>query len=262
LSKKTVFISDADSPSGKALINRFSEARMDFVLNSQLDDKEWTDQLVALQAAGTNAIITHTDLCSRSDLASMLDKAESQLGPIEVMIHNQMLSEPAAIETCNETSFLDIMQGNAKSAFFCTQQVGKRMSTRERGSIILVSSIHSEKPTGAAFSFSASQGAIKMLAHEASLFLGRHNVRVNLIEMGPVDGSDALFPSEVSGLYESYRYKVPSAVLGTNKDLAELAFFLAKDEPRYLNGADIRLDGGFLMHYLDNKMKKPAEEDR
>ncbi len=215
--------------------------------------------LVSCTAAGSNLLVTHADLSSSGEISTMLDQSEKLLGPIDVMIHNCCAITPASVESCEETAFVEIMRKNAKSAFFCTQALGKRMAARGFGSIIFVSSIHNEKPTGSSFAYSASQGSVKMLAHEAALFLGRSGIRVNVIEMGPIEGSDMTFQSPVSGLYDDYRYKVPSTKLGTANDLAELAFFLAGEEACYLNGADIRLDGGFLLHYMDHRMNKPSE---
>ncbi|MGO4109798.1 SDR family NAD(P)-dependent oxidoreductase [Paenibacillus sp. YAF4_2] len=257
--RNVVFIADADSWSGKGLIARFIQNGTDLILNSLQDDKEWEDVLVSCTAAGSKVLVTHADLCSSRDLSTMLDQAEKLLGPVDVMIHNCCTIRPTHVESCEESEFVEIMQRNAKSAFFCTQALGRRMAARGSGSIIYVSSIHNEKPTGASFAYSASQGAVKMLAHEAALFLGRFGIRVNVIEMGPIEGSDVTFQSELSGLYDDYRYKVPSALLGTDTDLAELAFFLTGEEAGYLNGADIRLDGGFLLHYMDYRMNKPAE---
>lgn len=259
LKRKVVFIADADSWSGEGLVARFSQGGADLILNSYQDVKEWEDVLASFKAAGSKLLVTDADLCSSRDLETMLDQAEKLLGPVDVMIHNCCAIRPTTVESCDETEFVEIMQKNAKSAFFSTQAFGRRMADRGSGSIIFVSSIHNEKPTGSSFAYSASQGAVKMLAHEAALFLGRFGIRVNVIEMGPVEGSDAAFQSNISGLYDDYRYKVPGTKLGTASDLAELAFFLAGEEAGYLNGADIRLDGGFLLHYMDHRMNKPAE---
>jgi Dehydrogenases with different specificities (related to short-chain alcohol dehydrogenases) len=259
LKRKVVFIADADSWSAEGLISRFSRGGADLILNRFQEDEEREDVQVSRTVAGSKVLVTHADLCSSRDLSTTLDQAEELLGPVDVMIHNCCAISPASVECCEETEFVEIMQKNVKSAFFCTQELGKRMAERGFGSIIFVSSIHNEKPTGSSFAYSTSQGAVKMLAHEAALFLGRSGIRVNVIEMGPVEGSDMTFQSPVSGLYDDYRYKVPGAKLGTDNDLAELAFFLAGEEAGYLNGADIRLDGGFLLHYMDHRMNKPAE---
>ncbi|GMK39148.1 glucose-1-dehydrogenase [Paenibacillus sp. CCS19] len=257
--RKVVFIADADSWSGESLVTRFSQGDWDLILNSAQDEQEWQDVIQFCRAAGAKVLITHVDLCSSRDLTTMLDQAEQLLGPIDVVIHNSSLIKPTRVESCMESEFVEIMQRNTKSAFLCTQTFGRKMSARRSGSFIFVSSIHNEKPTGSSFAYSASQGALKMLAHEAALFLGRSGVRVNVIEMGPVEGSDTSFPSDISGLYNDYRYKIPGTRLGTANDLGDLAFFLAGEESGYLNGADIRLDGGFILHYMDHRMNKPVE---
>lgn len=95
-----------------------------------------------------------------------------------------------------------------------------------------------------------------MLPKEAALVLGRFGVSVNTIELGPLEGDDELYQSTISTLYNEYEFKVPNAALGSYEDLAELVLFLASDEARYINGSDIRLDGGFLLHYMNFKMKR------
>jgi glucose 1-dehydrogenase len=259
LSNKVVFITDADSGSGKALTHRLADEGAHFILNSISDGKDICSDLEHCQARGSKAIVVNIDLCKSSAVVHMLENAAQQLGTVDVLLHNNNLVKPASVEACDEECFLEILNANAKSAFICAQAVGKQMAWKQSGRIVFVSSIHAEKPTGSSFAYSVSQGAIKMLTREASLVLGRHGVGVNVIEMGPVEGDDALFKSDISSLYNRYQYKVPNAVPGTYDDLAQIVSFLCSDEARYVNGADIRLDGGFLMHYMDFKMKKPAD---
>lgn len=148
------------------------------------------------------------------------------------------------------------MDENVKSAFLCTQILGKFVAESGGGAVVFVGSIHDQKPTGSAFLFSVSKGAIQMLSKEAALELGRMGVRVNVVEMGPVAGDDERFRSDISDVYLDYRYRVPAAELGTYEDLAKTIRFIVSDDAKYLNGADIRLDGGFTLHYLDHKMKR------
>jgi len=259
LPNKVVFITDADHKSGKALLLRLAAEGASFLLNSASGGERIESELERARRSGARTFVVDVDLSSTPDVEAALASAAASLGAVDVLIHNHDLVLPIRVETGEEERFLEIMNANAKSAFVCTKAVGKQMQAKQRGSMIYVSSIHAEKPTGSSFAYSASKGAVKMLAREAAVVLGRHGVNVNTIELGPVEGDDERFASDVSLLYDSYRYKVPNAVLGTYEDVAELALFLASDEARFVNGADIRLDGGFLMHYMDFKMKKPLE---
>lgn len=257
---KMVFITDADSESGKSIIRRFAGEGARLLLNSASSGEALQEELAWLREEGIPYLTANHSLLKRAETEELLRDAEKRLGPVEVLIHNHNAVTRSSVENCNEESFLNSLDLNAKTAFISTQAAGRSMKERQRGKIIYISSIHAEKPTGSAFSYSVAKGAVKMLTKEAALALGRHGVSVNTIELGPMEGHDGLFKSEISTLYTDFRYKVPNAELGTEDDLAELALFLASDEARYVNGADIRFDGGFLLHYMNFKMKKPPSE--
>jgi glucose 1-dehydrogenase len=257
LQDKVVFITDADHPSGQALMRRLAQEGAHFIVNSESSGQELKATLSNCESLGTRVRIVNIDLCNATEVSNMLSEAEQHVGTVDIMIHNRRRVAPISVEYGSESLFLDIMDTHAKAAFVCTQAVGQQMSAANTGKIIYITSIHSEKPTGASFAYSAAQGAIKMLAREAALELGRFNINVNTIELGPVEGDDETFHSDFSPLYDSYRYKVPSTVLGDNDDLADCVLYLSSEEARHVNGADIRLDGGFVLHYMDHKMRKP-----
>jgi len=257
LQNKIVFISDSDSDSGKAMIKRLSESGAHFILNSYSGGSAIGAELKLVKDTGLQAIVVSIDLCKSTEVSDMLLFAQQQLGTVDVLVHNNKEILPSTIEDGEEALFQQSININAKSAFVCTQAVGKQMMMKQAGSIIYVSSIHAEKPTGSAFTYSIAKGAVKMLSKESALVLGRYGICVNTIEVGPVAGDNTLFFSNLSTLYNDYEYKVPSTVLCSHEDVAELVCFLSSDEARHINGTDIRLDGGFLLHYMNFKMKKP-----
>ena len=256
LQGKVVFLTDADSPSGKALIPRLWQEGARLLLASDSDGEAIAAELAAGREGGDPAIVGRVDPCDGERIGELLDRAGRQWGAVDALVHNRSLVKPASVETSGESSFRELLDMNAKSAFAAARAAGARMAARGAGAILFIGSIHAEKPTGSSFAYSAAMGAVQMLSREASLALGRHGIRVNHIQLGPVLGDDERFRSGISTLYEDYRYKVPGTELVTYDDLARLVIFLAGDEAKAINGADIRLDGGFLNHYLDVKMNK------
>lgn len=261
MDRYVVMITDADSPSGKALIRQFAESGAGLVLNSASGGDAIEEELRFASSTGAAALVASSNLASREEVEGLLAEAEKSLGPVDVLLHNNDRYLAALTESCSEADFAAVMDDNAKSAFLCAQAAGKRMAEREKGNIVFLSSIHAVKPTGSSFAYSASKGAISMLAKEAALYLGRFGIRVNAIERGPVEGDNERFRSGFSTLYDSFDRKVPSGKLGSHEDAAVVARFLVSEDARYLNGADIRLDGGFLLHYMDHKMKSPKPGD-
>lgn len=257
LLNKTVFVTDADSVTGKALIRRLAAEGARLVVNSESGGAAIADELASCRAGGGEAFTATVDLCDCGQVNRLLDEAEQAWGVIDVLVHNPRLVIPATVEHCDDDTFERILDANAKSAFIVSQTSGRRMAAEGRGVIVFVGSIHAEKPTGSSFAYSAAKGAVQMLSRELALALGRHGIRVNHIQLGPLAGDNEVFRSDISTLYEDYQYKVPGTELVTGEDLAGLVAYLAGDEARHLNGADIRLDGGFLNHYQDVKMNKP-----
>lgn len=258
---QVILITDADNPAGKAMIRRFAEDGAHFLLNSPSDGIAISSEIERAKATGSKVIVRNVDLSIGANANELVLQAEREFGGLNVLLHNNDHLIPLSVEAGSEASFREVMNTNAKSAFLCAQAAGKAMAARESGCIIFISSIHAEKPSGFSFAYSASKGAVKMLAKEAALELGRHGIRVNTIEAGPIEGDDERFRSTRTTLYRSYETKVPSARLGTAEDIANVARFLASNEARCVNGADLRLDGGFLLHYMDHKMKRPRSDD-
>ncbi|GHU72102.1 oxidoreductase [Clostridia bacterium] len=124
------------------------------------------------------------------------------------------------------------------------------------GAMLIISSIHGEKPNGSAGLYSMACGGLNMLAREAAQEFGRLGVRVNLIAPGPIDGEPELFPSEITALYDDAADKVPLGRLGSPEEIAKAALFLCSDDASFINGALIPCDGGFLGYYGDADVDK------
>lgn len=255
LRDRIALISDADSGSGRAIARKLASEGAALVLNSATAGRDIEKDLEEYAQSGYRVQVVSSQMNSREAVEDVFANAAKTLGSVDLMVHNHQLVRPVSVENCDEQTYQELMDVNVKTAFLCTQACGKYMSAKGSGSIVYVSSIHDEKPTGGSFVYSVAKGAVKMLSREAALYLGRFGIRVNLIEMGPVAGDDQQFASELSDLYLDYMRKIPSAQLGTYEDLANLVWFLSIEESRFVNGADIRLDGGFVLHYMDHKMK-------
>jgi len=129
--------------------------------------------------------------------------------------------------------------------------IGEHMANNGVGSILYLSSVHDEKPTGCAFVYSLSRGAIKMLSKELGLFYGRRGVRVNLIEMDIIKENQEILGSDISPFNYDVSTKIPLHRFAEAEDFASTAVFLLSDEARFVNGIDIRVDGGHILYYGD-----------
>ncbi|MDR1600109.1 MAG: SDR family oxidoreductase [Oscillospiraceae bacterium] len=127
------------------------------------------------------------------------------------------------------------------------------------GVMLVVSSIHGEKPNGSAPLYSVACGGLNMLVREAAQEYGRLGVRVNLLAVGPLEGDPALFPSGITAVYDDAEYKIPRQRLGTPEEAARAALMLCSKDASFMNGASVPCDGGYQGFYMNADVERRLE---
>lgn len=237
---KVILISDAASDSGKAIAEAFAKEGAILALNGGSD--------MGLPADKT-AYFSYTPWLEEQAEALVAAVVE-RFGRIDGLVHNHNQATRLSLLECTDEQFEEALDVNAKSAFLLTCAAGRRMKEAGGGAILYISSIHDEKPTGSTFAYSIAKGAVKMLARETALNLAPYGVRTNVINMGPVQGDDLRFISSLTRTYECLEQRIPLEQVGNWEQLAQLAIPFMGEECSWLNGADIRLDGGFYLQYI------------
>ena len=237
LKGKTVLITDAYSPSGKAIADAFTNEGARLALNTN----------------DSSCIMQFGEYCyninSEAGAKALIEEVVHDFGAIDILVHNSNHIEPMLILESTDLRIKETFTKNAKSAFFLTQAACRFMKKQLHGSIIYVSSIHAEKPSGSSFAYSMAKSAVGMLCRETVLNLGKYGIRANVIEMGPIEGDQEVFKSEISRLYDNLDLKLNNQPTGTWEQAARLAVFLTDGNCPFMNGQCITLDGGFLLNY-------------
>lgn len=194
--------------------------------------------------------------CSHSNVSMKSVSAMSQwvkdtTKGLDCLIHTDNVIFRAKVADISEDDFRTYVDRNAKSAFLTTKVLAEDIAKNGGGSVVYLSSLHDEKPTGVSVAYSAGRGAVKMLCREMALFFGRRQVRCNLVEMdATVETAEQL-----DSLLIPFNYDLPSKIslrrMTKPDDFAGTVSFLLSDDASQVNGAEIRVDGGHLFHYFD-----------
>lgn len=261
LEGKVVLITDGDSPLGLALAEGFRAEGAILALNVHNPDGKAIDAQAPVNLAkirGEPDMLTFANPVIKKEVDDAVSSVLARYGRIDVLIHNNNEVFPTALESCDDDSFDRAMGANLKSAFLFAQAVGAAMKEAGKGNIIFLGSIHDEKPSGAAFAYSLARGAIKMLAKEMTIDLGPYNIRTNIVSIGPVEGHDEDFYSALSPLYENVKGRIVNEKYCDLSEAAKAAIFFAGDDCPSANGAELKIDGGFLMTYY-TAWKRPGK---
>jgi NAD(P)-dependent dehydrogenase (short-subunit alcohol dehydrogenase family) len=170
---------------------------------------------------------------------------------IRALVHTDNVIFRATVEEIPEKDFFACVDRNAKSAFMTTKVFAEEIAKAGGGSVVYLSSVHGEKPTGVSFAYSVGKGAVKMLCREMALFYGRKGVRCNVVEMDATCETAPLLDSTIVPFNYELERKVPLGKATRPEDFAGAVAFLVSDDAAQVNGADLLVDGGHLRWYLD-----------
>ena len=126
--------------------------------------------------------------------------------------------------------------------------VAPHMRRRGGGAVVMVSSISGWIPQLAGTGqYGASKAAQIFMAEPLALELVRDRIRVNVVSPGSIlfegGGWDTRRRTEPEKFAAYERNGFPAGRLGTPEEVADVVVFLVSDRARWVNGANVRVDG-------------------
>lgn len=215
---------------------------------------------VAMGRAGARVICAGRSACSET-VAMIPDASELRIdfadpmaardvfedAPIDILVNNAGIIRRAAAIDFTETDWDDVIDVNLKAVFFTCQAFGKAVLARGgTGAIVNIASLLSFQGGIRVPSYTASKhgvaGITKLLANEWAA----HGVNVNAIAPGYIttNNTEALRADPVRN--QAILDRIPAGRWGEASDIGEAAVFLASKGAKYVHGAILNVDGGWL----------------
>lgn len=181
-----------------------------------------------------------------ADLADLDPAVLDGLARIDILVNNAGIIRRADAVAFSEADWHDVLTVDLDAVFRLSQAAGKVMLAQGRGSIINIASMLSFQGGIRVPAYAAAKhgvvGLTKALANEWAA----GGVNVNAIAPGYIaTGNTAALradPERDAAIVD----RIPAGRWGTPEDLAGTVVFLASDAARYLHGAVIPVDGGWL----------------
>jgi 2-deoxy-D-gluconate 3-dehydrogenase len=215
---------------------------------------------VAMGRAGARVICAGRSACSET-VAMIPDASELRIdfadpmaardvfedASIDILVNNAGIIRRADAIDFTETDWDDVIDVNLKAVFFTCQAFGKAVLARGgTGAIVNIASVLSFQGGIRVPSYTASKhgvaGITKLLANEWAA----HGVNVNAIAPGYIatNNTEALRADPVRN--QAILDRIPAGRWGEASDIGEAAVFLASRAAKYVHGAILNVDGGWL----------------
>jgi 2-deoxy-D-gluconate 3-dehydrogenase len=245
LAGKKALVTGAGRGIGKSYALALAEAGADVAV---LDRSGAADAAADIAALGRATHPIEVDLlkCGPGELDNVIQQVVDALGGIDILVNNAGIIRRAPAEQHSAADWDEVIQINLTAVFFLSQAAGRRMLAAGGGSIINVASMLSFQGGINVPSYTASKHGVAGVTRALANEWARHGVTVNAIAPGYIatDNTAQLRADETRSA--EILGRIPAGRWGVPDDLRGIVVFLASDAARYVNGAIIPVDGGWL----------------
>lgn len=246
---KRVIVTGGGSGMGAAGCRLLADAGATVAV-ADLNQEAATATAEAIVASGGKARGFPVDVVDEAKVTECFQQAVAWMGGIDVLIHSAAIYPRIPLLSVTAEQWDRIQAVNVRGTMFALRAAIHAMMPGEGGSIVLFSSIGSERvTTNDHVTYSASKAAVNALTWNSAMEFGPRGIRVNAILPGMILSSTAaatIGGNPPSGpILEPGR--IPLGGPGKVDDVAGLVLFLASPASRYLTGQMIAVDGGFML---------------
>ncbi len=210
-----------------------------------------------VRARGGEAIVIGCDLTDATACDRMASEVLKAFGRIDILVNVAGGSGPMG-KTGWETSpeeFDEIVTLNVNGCFHTMRAVTPAMISQKYGKIVNVGGTFGMRGKAGRMAYSASKWGLRGLTKSFALEVGEHNINVNCVAPGMVDGPrfrDKVVPTMAKKLGISHdeaaaRHAADYALkrITLDQDVANACLFMASDVSRQITGVDLPVDGGW-----------------
>lgn len=203
--------------------------------------------LAELKAIGVPALVVKLDVTDRAALEPALNRVESELGPISILVNNAgNVSLSGGVLNEKPEDWDNVIETQLNAVFLLSKLAAASMLRHKRGKIINLGSMYSYFGSGLIPSYSAAKGAIVQLTKSMAIELAPHNIQVNAIAPGWIE-TDMTAPVHGMPLNDEILARTPAARWGQPEEVAGTAVYLASRASDFVTGTTIRVDGGYAI---------------
>lgn len=238
--RKTVFINGGSRGIGAEMVRLFSSKG--YLVAFSYNHSE--EKALAL-ASELGAIPVRADSASEEDIAAAVSFVEQKLGDVDVLINNAAVSFVGLYTDMTDGEWERMLKVNLKAPEKYIRLLLPRMISRKSGKIINISSMWGEVGASCEVHYSATKAALIGLTKALAKELGPSGITVNAIAPGMIDTDmNAHFSTEDKN---AIREETPLMRLGTPRDVALCALFLAEEGGDFITGQVLSPNGGLVI---------------
>jgi NAD(P)-dependent dehydrogenase (short-subunit alcohol dehydrogenase family) len=250
LQGKVALITGAGSGIGRATAILFAEEGAKVTVNDFVPSSG-NETVRMINESGGEAIFSDGDVSNASDAKGIVKKAIEKYGRLDILFNNAGVGTEGTVTTTSEREWDRIIDTNLKGIFLISKHAIPAMQEIGKGVIINMASALGFVGRENLSAYVASKGGVIALTRAMALDYAP-KIRINCLCPGAISTPmiEEAFSSspDPEAMRRDYISLQPIGRLGTPKDVANAALYLASEEASFITGSALTIDGGLTSH--------------
>ena len=175
---------------------------------------------------------------------------ERRFGGLNILVNNAGIVVIADPEETTLAQFRKVQSVMSEGVFLGCKYAIPLIARSWGGSIINMSSTASHLGYPPFFAYSAAKGAVRSLTKSVAIHCQQKGYRIRCNSVHPGSIETPMIQGAMGRPGEEHEVPdgvLPAGSIGAPKDVANLILYLASDESRFVNGAEIVIDNGLTI---------------
>lgn len=244
LTSKTALVTGGGRGIGREIALRLAQAGCSVAV-SDIDATTAGSTARELEALGVRSLAITANVAAGSDVESMFKRFLSTFNTLDILVNNAGITRDGLLVRMKEEDWDLVLQVNLKSAYLCCKEAARIMMKARSGKIINIASVVGINGNFGQANYSASKAGLIGLTKTVARELATRSITVNAIAPGFI--TTAMTDKLPDAEREKLAMSIPMQKLGSAKDVANAALFLASPLADYITGQVLTVDGGLVM---------------
>ncbi|MCC3158577.1 SDR family oxidoreductase [Hymenobacter sp. 15J16-1T3B] len=237
---KVAIVTGGASGIGLAISKRLASEGARLVLVGR-NEKQLADGAEQVKQAGAPEVWGSVcDVSVEAQVEATVKGTLERFGRLDIIVNNAGLMLFKTIEELTGDDWLRVLSVDLLGAFYFIKQGFLRM--KPGSTIVNVSSIHAIETSPLVAPYAAAKAGVNSLTRTAALEGKPKGIRVNVVMPGAIDTPMLWDNPNVKSGVET----IDKADVGRPEDVAATVAYLASDDAAFVQGAEVRVDGGRL----------------
>lgn len=257
LKDKVVLITGGSKGIGYEIAKGFAKEKAKvFLVSRDLDNLKLS--VAKLKKINSFVGYQNADVSKQNSYYKIFKSCEKKFGPVDILINNAGGPIMGTIFELSEKNWKSAIDTNMMSVIRFSRYALKSMKKKKWGRIISITSTVTKEPSPEMILSATARGGLSAFNKSICHQFAKYNITSNIISPGGVltDRLKSLFKTKsirdsksYEEILENAQNTIPAKRFAEPNEIAKLVLFLCSQHGAYINGIDIKVDGGLTKSY-------------